>query len=230
MMCGNRLAAHEHFLCASCIVHLPLTRAHTVEHNPIEKKFWTNFPVKRAVSMFQHDGENSRKLLHLIKYHAHPDLAVYLTSLYAKELIGSGFFDDVDVIVPLPLHWRRQMKRGYNQSHYIAQGIYQITHIPVMKNVVKRIKNNSSQTRLNAHQRIKNVEGIFQLKHPELIAGKHVLLVDDVTTTGATLSSCAKELAKAHGVSISILTLAVASNSAAPFVQNMYPQPLNMPL
>ena len=122
------------------------------------------------------------------------------------------------------------MKRGYNQSHYIARGIQQVTHIPVMKKVVKRIRNNSSQTQLNARQRIENVEGIFLLKHPELIEGKHVLLVDDVTTTGATLSSCAKELAKAQGVSISVLTLAVASDSALPFVPNMYPQPLNMPL
>lgn len=230
MMCGNRLAAHEHFLCTSCVVHLPLTQSHTVEHNLIEKKFWTRFPVKRAVSMFHHDGESTRRLLYQIKYHAHPKLAIYLSSLYAKELKDYGFFDDVDVIVPLPLHWRRQMKRGYNQSHYIARGIQQVTHIPVMKNVVKRIRNNSSQTRLNARQRIENVEGIFQLKHPELIAGKHVLLVDDVTTTGATLSSCAKELAKAQGVNISVLTLAVASNSALPFVQNMYPQPLSMPL
>ena len=230
IMCGNRLSAQEQFLCSSCIMHLPYTHAHTVENNPIEKKFWTRFHIEKAVSMFHHDGEKTRNIIYHIKYYGHPQLATHMASVYAEELKQAGFFDRMDLIVPLPLHWLRQMERGYNQSHYIAQGIQQVTHLPVLKNVVKRVKNNSSQTHLDAQQRIKNVEGIFQLKHPELIAGKHVLLVDDVTTTGATLSSCAQELAKAPDVSISILTLAVASNSALPYVQNMYPHPLNMPL
>ncbi len=179
--------------------------------------------------MFHHDGKRTRNIIYHIKYYGHPKLATYLASIYAEELKQKGFFDGIDLIIPLPLHWRRQMKRGYNQSHYIAQGVHQVTNIPVLKNVVKRVKNNSSQTHLNAQQRMENVEDIFRLKHPELIAGHHILLVDDVTTTGATLSSCAQELAKAKDVRISILTLATASSSALPYVQNMYPHPLNMP-
>jgi ComF family protein len=137
-----------------------------------------------------------------------------LATFYANQLQGTGFLDGIDAIVPLPLHWRRQLKRHYNQSHYIARGISQVTHIPIYKNVVRRVRNNPSQTHLTLRERIENVEGIFQLTRPELIAGKHILLVDDVTTTGSTLSSCARELAKATDVSISILTLAVAGRTA----------------
>jgi ComF family protein len=201
-----------------------------MEQNPIERRFWTRFPVERAASLFHHDGERTRGLLYHIKYYGHPDLGTYLMAVYAKELQGTGFFEGVDGIVPVPLHWRRQLERGYNQSHFIAEGIRQVVELPVWKNVVRRVKDNASQTRLNAQQRMENVEGIFELKRPERIAGKHVLLVDDVMTTGATLASCAKELAKAPDVRISVLTLAIASNSGLPYVQNSCPQPLSMPL
>ena len=142
-----------------------------------------------------------------------------MAGIYAKELQEHHFFDDIDVLIPLPLHWKRQLKRHYNQSHYICQGISEVTGIPVDKHVVKRTKNNPSQTHLNAHQRSENVSGIFQLIHPERIQGKHVLIVDDVTTTGATIASCAKELAKAPDVRISVLTFAVASRTAITALQ-----------
>lgn len=225
VMCGNRLTTYEKHLCTTCFMHLPTTDYHKVAHSLLEKQFWGLFPVGRAVAMFHHDGEQTRHILYDIKYWGHPELATYLASVYARELQESHFFEGVDAIIPLPLHWCRQMKRHYNQSHYIAQGIHQVTGLPIYKNVVKRTANNSSQTRKNAHERMENVRDIFCLKHPEAIAGKHLLLVDDVTTTGATLTSCAKELAKAPGVTISILTLAVAARTTVPAPEKDYIDP-----
>ena len=201
-------------------MRLPFTKYHTVEHNPLEKQFWGLFPIEKAVSMFHHDGKKTRRIIYTIKYEGHPIVATYLASIYAQELKDYHFFDDIDCIIPLPLHWRKQLKRGYNQSHYIAQGIRQVTGLPIYKHIVKRESNNPSQTHLNPHERQENVKDVFRLTHPEKIAGQHILLVDDVTTTGATLASCAKELAKAPNVKISILTLAVASRTPMPAVQN----------
>lgn len=216
VVCGKRLTADERLMCTSCWMHLPMTEYHTVEHSPLEQQFLGLFPIERAVSMFYHDGEGVRHIIYHIKYYGHPEVAAHLAAIYANELKEHHFFDGIDCIIPLPLHWRRQLKRHYNQSHYIAQGIHDVTGLPIFKNVVKRVKNNPSQTHLNAQERIDNVKGIFHLKHPEKMEGKHLLLVDDVTTTGSTLASCAQELGKIPDVKISVLTLAVASRTAIP--------------
>ena len=218
-MCGNRLTPQESSICHACLMHLPYTDYHTVEHSVLEKQFWELFPIERAVSMFHHDGDKTRHIIYNIKYYGHPEVAIHLASIYAQTLKECHFFDDIDCIIPLPLHWRRQMNRGYNQSHYIARGLHEVTKLPVLKRVVKRVKNNPSQTHLDAQQRMENVKGIFRLVHSEMIQGKHLLLIDDVTTTGATLASCAQELAKVPNVKISILTLAVASRTAIPAIE-----------
>ena len=215
-MCGKRLSSQENALCFPCLMHLPLTGYHTVKHNDLEKHFWGQFPIEKAVAMFYHNGENTRHIIYHIKYYGHPNVATYMASIYANELKEYHFFDDIDAIIPLPLHWRKQMKRGYNQSHYIAKGLQKATGLPVLYRVVKRVANNPSQTHFTAQERTENVKNLFRLMYPEKIAGKHILLVDDVTTTGATLTSCAKELAKASNVKISILTLAVASRDSIP--------------
>ena len=216
IMCGHRLSAHEKFICNGCLIHIPYTNYHTLQHSPLEKQFWGRFPIEKAVSMFHHDGEKTRHLIYHIKYWNHPQLGTYLASIYAKTLMESHFFDDIDAIIPLPLHGRRQLKRHYNQSHYIAEGIRQVTGLPVLHHVVKRTKNNPAQALLHAQERMENVKGIFLLTHPEKIQGKHILLIDDVTTTGATIASCAEELAKAPDVKISVLTLSIAGRTALP--------------
>ena len=219
-MCRKMLNSEEKALCTSCYMRLPFTGYHLLKENSLEKYFWTLFPIQRATSLFYHEGFRTRHIVYTIKYYGRPKVGYYLAQNYARELQDAHFFEGVDAIVPLPLHWKRQLSRHYNQSHYIARGISSVTGIPVYTNVVKRIKNNPSQTHLSTRERVKNVEGIFQLKRPERIAGKHILLVDDVTTTGSTLTSCAKELAKASHVTISILTLAVATQSPLIIVKN----------
>lgn len=216
IMCRKRLTSKENFICTPCLIHLPLTNHHLVENNPLEKHFWGLFPIEKAASFFYHDGEKTRSILYHIKYYHHPEVGKFLAALYAEELKDYQFFKDIDAIVPIPLHWKRMLKRHYNQSHYIAQGISQSTGIPIFNDVVKRMVNNVSQTQVKKQERKENVKDIFKTFHPEKIKGKHILLVDDVTTTGSTITSCAQELAKIEGVKISILTLAIAGRSSLP--------------
>ena len=197
---------------------------HAAEHSDMEKLFWgwnEALPIQRATAFFYYSGSN-REILMQLKYKRNPDIGFYLASQFAKEIKDSNFFDGIDVIIPIPLNWIRRMKRGYNQSEYIARGISYVTGIPVYTKAVKRVRNNKSQTRMKHHERYDNVQNLFRLVHPEFIEGKHVLLVDDVTTTGATITSCAKEIAKAKNTKITVLTIAIAGQSVVP--QNDSPQ------
>ena len=159
--------------------------------------------------MFYYEGGEARRLLHSIKYRNRPRAGEELAKVFAREMLDEDFFDEVDGIVAV--HWRRRLRRGYNQSDYIARGISSITQIPVLRNVIKRTVNNSTQTHLNHFQRQENVKDIFRLTRPDMVVGKHILLVDDVMTTGATILSCAQELASIPDVRISVFTLALAN-------------------
>mgnify|MGYP002330882819 FL=1 len=128
----------------------------------------------------------------------------------AAELLDSGFFEGVDVIIPIPLHKKKQQIRGYNQNECIARGIAAVTGIAVCVESVVRRKNTETQTRKSVFERWENVDGIFELNHVDSLTGKHILIVDDVLTTGATTIACASRLAEVEGTRISVLTLAMA--------------------
>ena len=225
-MCGSRLHRFEQEVCSGCLrsLHRVVYRGHD-HHDVIERLFWERVPIERATAYFYYEGERVRHLLHSIKYYDRPDAASLLARCFVGEKESADFFDSVDVVVALPLHWLKQLKRGYNQSDFIARGLSGATGIPQLKGVVKRIRNNPSQTHLNMQQRSDNVRGIFRLVRPDAIAGKHILLVDDVLTTGATLLSCAETLAQAPGVRISIFTLAYAG----PPIDYLIPEGQNIP-
>lgn len=212
VVCGRRLSEQEQHLCLSCYRHLPRTMYHTAAHGEMEKTFWGQIPIERALPFFHYTFETKR-IISYLKYKNRPEIGIYLSSQFVKEVKHSGFFDTIDIIVPLPLHRKKYKSRGYNQTEYIAQGINRETHIPVCTEAVERIINNETQTHLLKSQRKANVEGAFRLVHPEMLQSKHVLLVDDVMTTGSTLLSCAIEIAKAPDVKISIMTLAIAGHS-----------------
>lgn len=236
VMCDKRLTTQEKHLCLPCYMHLPRTSYHKVEHSNLEKLFWGlkreddstdsainyNVPIERGTSFFFYT-ESTKKILKQLKYYSYPEIGLYMASKFVEELKDddSSFFDDIDVIVPIPLHWIRQMHRGYNQSTYIAQGISKETGIPVCTKAVKRTVNNKSQTLMARNKRHNNVKGIFSLTHPELLEGKHVLVVDDVTTTGSTIASCCNELIKIPNVKISVLTLAYAGQTIIPANEEM---------
>lgn len=211
-LCGTRLSKDEKRICLSCVDGLPRTNAHLVKDNPIEKLFWTYFPIEKATSFFFYDSKDVRWSIYGLKYFENPELGEEITKIMAKELLETGWFEGMDTIVPLPLHWKRKMKRGYNQSYYIAKGISKVTGLPIDTKSLKRVVNNVSQTRMSHATRKDNVKDVFRLVHPELVAGKHILLIDDVITTGSTTISCAKELAKAGDVKISVLSIGFAGN------------------
>lgn len=212
-VCGESLQESEEAICLKCNMDLPRTDYHLRADNPVERMFWGKFPLERATSYcFYHKGSDFRQILHQLKYGDRKDLGEVMGRFMAAELAGSGFFRDVDVIVPVPLHPRKLQMRGYNQSECIAKGIAMVTGIPIDVSSVVRGKYTQTQTSKSVYERWENVGGIFRLHHPECWAGKHILLVDDVLTTGATTTACADAFREVDGVRISVLTLAVAAS------------------
>lgn len=213
VVCGKPLQEGEEGICFRCNMDLPRTNYHLHKDNPVERMFWGKMPLERATSFFFYrKGNDSRRILHLLKYGGRKDLGELMGRQMAAELSETGFFREMDVIIPIPLHPRKQKERGYNQSECIARGISVVTGIPVDTVSVQRGKHTETQTRKSAFERWTNVEGVFLLPHPEHFAGKHILLVDDVLTTGATTTACADAFQDVEGVRISILTLAFAGD------------------
>ncbi|MBR1732242.1 MAG: ComF family protein [Alloprevotella sp.] len=210
-VCGKRLMAGEDCLCTACHFTLPFTQWHGRRGNPAERLFWAKVPVERANAFLRyHPGTDSSHLAHALKYRNRPGIGRVLGRMMAADLQGTDFFDGIDCIVPIPLAKRRQHRRGYNQSEMLARGVAEATGLPLITSAIARIVDNPTQTSLTAQQRAENVQSIFRLRQAEKLADRHVLLIDDVLTTGATLLSCAKEMARASGIRISILTLFVA--------------------
>ena len=211
VVCGACLRAGEEALCMRCSIDLPRTGFHLLRDNEVERLFWGKLPLERASAFFYYTkGSLYRNILRRLKYGGRRDVGEALGRIMAGEMLASGFFEGIDVLVPVPLHRRKQRKRGYNQSECIARGIAKVTGIGVDSHSVVRLKDTATQTHKSAYERWENVRDIFELRHPECFAGKHLLLVDDVLTTGATLTACADAFTPVEGIRISILTLAMA--------------------
>lgn len=211
-VCGKRLLLDEQFTCTECLCHLPLTHLKGKRGNVVERLFWDDvFQAQRANSFMYYQAEStySRIFFHF-KYGKRPDLSVAYGRLMAQELLSTTFFENIDLLIPIPLSPKREKKRGYNQSERLAQGVSEITNIKVEENAIARIKDNPTQTHLQKEEREKNVKGIFTLTHPQLIENKHLLIIDDVITTGSTIRSCAHTLMQAKNVKISILSLGIS--------------------
>lgn len=210
VVCGERLTVTEQDVCTRCCLHLPRTGFHRQpQENVMARMFWGLIPIERAAALFYYEAaaETSR-ILYELKYHDHPEVGETMGRLLAREIEGSGFFGGIDMLVPIPLAKKRQRQRGYNQSLMLARGVSEVTAIPIYDQVVRRTVFTETQTRLGRRERQENVENVFELKNPDGIEGKHLLLIDDVVTTGATVTACARELLKVSGVRISVLSLA----------------------
>jgi ComF family protein len=165
---------------------------------------------KAAVFSYYNKGSRIRNLIHNLKYKGIREIGYELGRIYGLSLIASGFTNDIDLIIPVPLHPAKKRVRGFNQSETISKGIAEVANLPVdIKSLVRTIVS-ATQTKRSRYERWTNVEGIFQVIDPLSILGKHVLLVDDVITTGSTIESCTNELLKIKGVKVSVVALAFA--------------------
>ncbi len=208
-VCGNSLVRGEEVICLQCDMNLPRTNVHKDDFNIIHERLAGKTPIERAAGYFYYYRDSDfAKLIHNAKYNGRPIIARVMARRYAHEIAADGFFDDIDVIIPVPLHRSKFIKRGYNQSELIAKGISEITSIPVANNL--KAKRHSTQTKKNSYSRWLNAQGIYTAEDADELAGKHVLIVDDVITTGATLLACCEALHKVEpSAKISILALSV---------------------
>lgn len=210
-ICERKLLPDEKGICTSCLLGLPFTHIGNCLGNDMEKNFWGRFPVQRSTSLFYYTkGSSVAHILHAMKYHHRPQLCKEMGVLMAQELHKSGFFLDIDYIVPVPLHRKRQQERGYNQSEQLAQGISLQTNLPICTTALARTRNNRTQTHKSGFERWQNTEQLFcsTPQAIELLTNKHILLIDDVLTTGATLVACADALSTVPDIRISVATLA----------------------
>lgn len=210
-VCGRRLAVTEQCLCAGCLLHLPRTTYQfTPDDNPMVQLFWKHTPIRRAAALIFYEPQAEvARMVYDLKYHDRPDIGEAMGRLMATEMQMGRFFDGIDLLVPVPLTRRRRRQRGYNQSEMLARGVSEVTDIPVDTTVLCRHHFRQSQTLTRSHQeRRENVADQFRLQGDGAAQrGRHVLLIDDVCTTGATLSACAEALRDVYGLRISVLTL-----------------------
>ncbi len=212
LCCQEKLLLEEHDLCLNCLYHLPRTNFHTYRNNPVMELFLGRIPLEMATSyFFFRKGSVYQELIHQLKYKGHKELGSFLGEKFGNELSRDGCFNQVDFIIPVPLHPRKLRKRGYNQSEWIAMGLSKALGIPVVTDAVVRKQYTETQTKKDHFARWENVSNVFALNHSDQLKGKTILLVDDVVTTGATLEACATAFLSIPGIKINIATLAIAT-------------------
>lgn len=207
VVCGCRLGIYDDVLCPSCVLQLPRTDFwQSPLDNPLSRLFWGIIPVQRvAAYTYYAPGSEMARVVYDLKYHDRPDIGVMLGRLMATEILPSGFFDGIDLLVPVPLAPRRERQRGYNQSRQLTLGISEVTGISIGDCAVCRTVFEGSQTELSRRDRQENVKNVFSLRDADILRDRHVLIIDDIITTGATVTACARELLKVEGVRVSIL-------------------------
>ncbi len=210
--CGSDILPETNLLCLHCISCLPHTHHAEHENNPVEKVFWGRMPVVAAHSEFYYAKESLvQNLIHELKYKSNQAVGVYLGELVGNSLMNSHRFKNIDYLVPMPLFPDKERKRGYNQAAVICEGMSANMNVPVLLNTVLRKRFTETQTKKHRTERWENVEDSFIVNDSSLLVNKHVLLVDDVITTGASLEACGMALLKVPGVRLSIATLSMAT-------------------
>ncbi len=210
--CGSDALTTESRLCVKCIHQLPATGFEKHSPNPVEKILAGRVPYQKATAQFYFTKESLiQTLMHQLKYHGDKELGKQLGVIMGTQLLESNRYTDIEALVPLPLYENKEKKRGFNQSKTLCEGIQEVLHINIVEDAVIRPLSTETQTKKNRVERWENMQGKFRLVHDNKIAGRHVLLVDDVITTGATLEACATALLQAEGVRLSIASLCYAS-------------------
>ncbi len=212
-VCGNVLQRQEEVLCTACYYKLPVTRFHLSPENPVYDIFKGRMPLVSATSfLFFSKGGETQRLVHQLKYKGKKEVGLYLGRLLGNQLNDAPAFRRADYIVPVPLHPQKEHVRGYNQSLLIAEGMAGRLPAKVVGDVLYRRVHSATQTRKSRYERWENVKDIFEVRKGERLAGKRVILVDDVITTGATLEACGKMLLQIPGLTLCIASLAYAQD------------------
>ncbi len=210
--CNQSLVQTERYLCLGCLIKLPETKDHLMKENGVEKTLWGRIPFERAFSFLYFNQKGiTQKLLHELKYKGNEELAHFLGELYAEKIRKTVENHGINAILAIPLHKNKLAKRGYNQSLAFANGISQTLQLEDLSEYVERMKFTDTQTKKSRADRWTNVHSVFTIHNQNCFENKHVLVVDDVITTGATIESCANEIAKLAKCRISVASIAFAA-------------------
>jgi len=203
--------ANEQLICTDCRYSLPFTNFHLHPDNIVAQQFWGKIDLEGAYALFYFTkGGKVQNLMHQFKYKGVKEIGNLLGNIAGGQLVESGIFRSVDIIIPVPLHKKRMRQRGYNQSACFADGLAQKLNADAEIDNLVRIVATETQTHKSRFARFENMQEVFVVNYPERLINKHVLLVDDIVTTGSTLEACAVQLLKIEGLKLSIATIAYA--------------------
>ena len=209
--CGESLVANEELICTDCLYSLPFTNFHLQADNIVAQQFWGKLNLEAAYSLYYiAKGGKVQNLMHHFKYNGIHRIGNLLGNIAGAQLTKSDVFNSIDYIIPVPLHKSRLKKRGYNQSLCFAEGLAEKLNANVEDNNLVRLRATETQTHRSRFARFENMQEVFSVIDPQRLIDKHVLLVDDVVTTGSTLEACAIPLLKIPGLKLSIATIAYA--------------------
>ena len=211
--CGEALLKDEKTVCLKCRYLLPKTGYELNPDNPLAQTFYgrVKFHAVTACFFFAKTGK-VQHLIHELKYKGNREAGVFLGQQLGESIKEAPLFQGIDYLIPVPLHPKREKQRGYNQSLMIAKGISEVTGIPIGDKFLVRSVYTDTQTKKSAEERFKNVKDIFEVHYANELENKHILLIDDVLTTGATLEACAHQLERITGITMSAATAACAGN------------------
>ncbi len=209
--CKVSLLGQEDLLCTQCLYNLPYTDYHLQPDNLVARQFWGKVQLQAAYAMLHFSkGGQVQHLMHRFKYQNTPRIGNRLGALAAAQLLENNVLRTADVIIPVPLYKSRFKQRGYNQSACFAEGLAAVLTIPVEEHNLIRTRATETQTHKSRFSRFENMQEVFSIRRPDKLTGKHILLVDDIVTTGSTLEACALTLLKVPGVRVSIAAIAYA--------------------
>lgn len=210
--CGEALPSTTQSICVDCLIQLPETRFQHSAGNPVERLFYGRIKLRTAMaSYFFSKKQALRHIIHAFKYEQNKEVCIQMGKLMGEHIKNCERMLPIDYLIPIPIHDSRAKKRGYNQALLLCEGIEHTTGIPILANIVQRARATETQTRKGRSARWENVEDGFYIGEEKLLQQKHLLLIDDVITTGATLEACGSVILKAQPASLSIAALAWAS-------------------
>ena len=211
LACYTKRPLRQSLFCLTCKLALPYTDQIKIPDNELEHRIFGRFKIRRAAALFRfRKGGKVLKVIHQLKYKNRPEIGLELGKEFGRRILLADHFTVPDMIIPIPLHYKKQHLRGYNQSYEFGKGIAQVLGIPIYDNILIKHTASTSQTNMNRLERLENVMNSFKIKQKEKIKGKHILLVDDIITTGATIEAAAQKLLKTQNLSLSLAIIGMA--------------------